>query len=854
MKQLIDTKGLTPLLSQYHEIKSKYPDALLLFRMGDFYEMFYEDAEKGARVLGIALTKRSYGRAGDVPLAGIPEKSLETYLKKLLKEGIKVAICEQLETPGPGKKLLKRDVVEVITPGTITDPELLDEKTPNYLFSVVFDNDKGGFSYIDVSTGEFKVGEASKKRVLEVMRQISPSEIIIPEGMDEVEGERIPSYYFDFRRGYELLKAHFRVENLEGFGIERLYLGIRAAGAALSYVREQKKGKVDVIKSLSVHSVSEELFLDDFTIRNLEMFETQRERTREGTLFSVLDRTHTPTGARIIHKWLKFPLLNIEKIKRRLDGVEEFVKNPSVLRKTEEKLKNFGDPERIVAKIAQEKATPKDVVVFSSMLERAEEISRILSLIKAEIVQDAVKNFSGFGMVIERIKNTLVESPPTKITEGNIIKEGVNQELDELRKISKDSKRCILEMEEEEKRRTGIPNLRIGYNSVFGYYIEVTKSYLSKVPSDYLRKQTLTNAERFITPKLKELERKILHAEERIAVLEYEIFNELRGWLKEKAGEFQKMAKAVGVIDALCSFARVSLENKYTRPIIDNSSVIEIKGGRHPVIEHTLQERFVPNDAYLDREKEQILIITGPNMAGKSTYLRQVALIVVMAQAGCFVPASYARIGMVDKIFTRIGASDDVSKGVSTFLAEMLETANILNNLTERSLVILDEIGRGTSTYDGMAIAWSVIEFLHNDKRKPRTLFATHYHELTELEKFYERIKNYSFMVKEKEGGIVFLRKIRRGASNRSYGIEVARLAGLPEKVIERAKEILQRIYRGERLSIENILKERVVQLTLFSPGKRDEVLKDLRNIDIERITPIEAFEILLKLKKRIEE
>lgn len=846
------SERLTPLLSQYRAIKEKYPDALLLFRMGDFYEMLYEDAVKGAKILGISLTKRSYGRAGDVPLAGIPEKSLDTYLRKLLKEGIKVAVCEQLESPGQGKKLLKRDVVEVITPGTITDPELLEDTLPNYLFSIVVEKDKAGFSYLDLSTGEFKVGEGEKKRVVEILKQLKPSEIIVPEDSELGFGVKLPFYYFDKKRGYEILCEHFKVENLEGFGMENLLLAIRAAGAVLSYVAEQKKGKVDILHRISVHTLSEEMFLDDFTVRNLEIFETQRERKREGSLFSILDKTFTPAGSRTLYRWLKFPLISLKEITKRLDVLEEITKNYNEIKKVEELLRNFGDPERLVGKIIQEKANPRDLYALSSMLEKAEKIGDVIKEMKSERIKEIASFLKGFSDIIKRIKETLVESPPVKITEGNIIREGINDELDELRKISKDSKSYILQLEKKEKEKTGIPNLRVGYNSVFGYYIEVTKSYLSKVPSRYLRKQTLTNVERFITPELKEIERKIIHADERISVLEHEIFLSLRRWVKGHYEKLQNMARAVAVLDVFISLAKVSLERGYTRPVLDNSTIIEIKDGRHPVVESMIGERFVPNDSHIDRERNQIILLTGPNMSGKSTYLRQVALIVIMAQMGCFVPASYARIGLVDKIFTRIGASDDVSRGVSTFLAEMLETANILNNVTERSLVILDEIGRGTSTYDGMAIAWAVIEYFHNTEERPRTLFATHYHELTELEKFYDRVRNYSFMVKEKEGGIVFLRRLKKGPSNRSYGIEVAKLAGLPPKVIDRAKEILEKIYKGERLNIEDIIKERIIQLTLFSGTKTDEVVKKLKKIDVERITPLEALEILAELKKNM--
>jgi len=852
---------LTPLLAQYHQIKKKYQDAILLFRLGDFYEMFYEDAKIAAKVLGLTLTARSYGKSEKIPLAGIPYKSLDSYLAKLVKAGYKVAICEQLEISETSQKIIKRDVVEVLTPGAIARPSLLEEKKNHFLLAI-FSEKNCGLAYCDISTGDFYVSLIAKEDIKEEILKIDPKEIIYPSDNKEIEEilkndfclTPLETYYFSYDFAYEKLKNFFRVNNLAGFGIENLPETICAAGACLHYLEETQKGALNNISKITYQESKNYLVLDKPTRRNLELLERISDGSFEGSLLSVIDKTLTPQGGRLLRRWVLYPLLAIDEINARLSAVEKIYSSYSLMKELENLLGNIGDLERIASRVATERANGRDLVNLKEWLKFSLPLKTILLNSDNERLKNLGEKIADFQPLIEKIEKTIVDDPPPTITEGEIIKEGVSELLDELRTIAKNAKDYILKIEEKERKRTNIPTLRIGYNSVFGYYLEVTKSYVKYVPKDYLRKQTLANAERFITPELKEYETKILTASERIKVLEYELFINLRKEISKEMKEVFEFAKVVAEIDVYLSLAKVAKEKNYVKPIVDNGDEIVIKEGRHPVVEELLGESFIPNDTYLNNTTHQILLITGPNMSGKSTYLRQVALIVILAQIGSFVPCRYCKIGIVDKIFTRIGASDDLSRGVSTFLAEMQETANILNNATERSLVILDEVGRGTATYDGLAIAWATTEYLHSHpKTRPKTIFATHFHELTDIARYLPRVKNYTFLVKEQGEEIIFLRKLVEGRSSRSYGIEVAKLAGIPKEVIERAREVLKYLESGEEVSLKGLKEKNPLQLTLFYPIEHP-ILEELKKLNLNELSPIEVFQIVLNWQKRLKE
>lgn len=852
---------LTPLLAQYHQIKKKYQDAILLFRLGDFYEMFYEDAKIAAKVLGLTLTARSYGKSEKIPLAGIPYKSLDSYLAKLVKAGYKVAICEQLEIPETSQKIIKRDVVEVLTPGAIARPSLLEEKKNHFLLAIFLEKNCG-LAYCDISTGDFYVSLIAKEDIKEEILKIDPKEIIYPSDNKEIEEilkndfclTPLETYYFSYDFAYEKLKNFFRVNNLAGFGIENLPETICAAGACLHYLEETQKGALNNISKITYQESKNYLVLDKPTRRNLELLERISDGSFEGSLLSVIDKTLTPQGGRLLRRWLLYPLLAIDEINARLSAVEKIYSSYSLMKELENLLGNIGDLERIASRVATERANGRDLVNLKEWLKFSLPLKTILLNSDNERLKNLGEKIADFQPLIEKIEKTIVDDPPPTITEGEIIKEGVSELLDELRTIAKNAKDYILKIEEKERKRTNIPTLRIGYNSVFGYYLEVTKSYVKYVPKDYLRKQTLANAERFITPELKEYETKILTASERIKALEYELFINLRKEISKEMKEVFEFAKVVAEIDVYLSLAKVAKEKNYVKPIVDNGDEIVIKEGRHPVVEELLGESFIPNDTYLNNTTHQILLITGPNMSGKSTYLRQVALIVILAQIGSFVPCRYCKIGIVDKIFTRIGASDDLSRGVSTFLAEMQETANILNNATERSLVILDEVGRGTATYDGLAIAWATTEYLHSHpKTRPKTIFATHFHELTDIARYLPRVKNYTFLVKEQGEEIIFLRKLVEGRSSRSYGIEVAKLAGIPKEVIERAREVLKYLESGEEVSLKGLKEKNPLQLTLFYPIEHP-ILEELKKLNLNELSPIEVFQIVLNWQKRLKE
>ncbi|RKY87815.1 DNA mismatch repair protein MutS [candidate division KSB1 bacterium] len=867
----------TPLMEQYFRIKSLHKEAILFFRMGDFYEMFYDDARIASKVLGLTLTTRSHGKAANVPLAGFPHHSLEIYLNKMLKSGYKVAICEQVEDPKKAKGIVKRAVVETISPGTAFSDKLLDVKSNNYLFSLFFSDGVAGFSAVDISTGEFLVSEGMENEVIEQINIFNPSEILISESQDNYLSEKlkgnlnifktvIEDYPFSYDYAYNSLKNHFKTTSLKGFGIEELRCGISAAGGILEYLKKSQVENLAHIKSIKVHHITKYMILDSSTRRNLELITPMSNSVnKEGTLISIIDKTLTPMGGRKLKKWLLTPLKNIKEIEKRLKSVDELFKNRNSRKEVGKILYEISDIERIIAKISSNKANARDLIGLKKSLIQIPLLKRALNRERAFYTGIAVRKLNDLKRVVNEIDKSIVENPPTAITEGGIIKEGYNKELDDLRKLAYSGKKWINNLQNLERKRTGIPSLKVSYNKVFGYYIEVTKPHLSKVPENYIRKQTLVNAERFITPELKEYEEKVLNAEEKINSLEYEIFQSIRKKIMKEITSIQKNADIISEIDVIRSFAEVSEENNYVRPKLTNESLIYIKDGRHPVVEKMLPpgEQFIPNDLVLKRRDEQIHIITGPNMAGKSTFLRQVGLIVLLAQIGSFVPASEAKIGIVDRIFTRVGASDNLARGESTFLVEMNELANILHNATPKSLILLDEIGRGTSTFDGLSIAWATAEFIHNNpKISAMTLFATHYHELTELERLYSGIKNYNVTVKEWGDSVIFLRKIERGGCDHSYGIQVARMAGVPPEVIERSKEILSNLEANEltpdhfpKLALKkrkDSYKENPFQINIFTMEKGD-LEKELEKINPDKLTPLEALEKIYKLKKMCE-
>lgn len=873
----------TPLMRQYRKIKAQYPDAIVLFRMGDFYETFEEDAKITAKVLGIALTKRANGAAADVPLAGFPHHALDTYLPKLVKAGYKVAICEQLEDPKLAKGIVKRDVIEIVTPGVAVSDKLLDNRANNFVCALYFKGDRVGIAFADVSTGEFYTTEIKVDELANLLDAINPSEIlysksykdIVERVFEEVRIKpaftKLEDWIFKYDYAFEILTGHFQTQSLKGFGIDELELGIISAGAVLHYLQDTQRTKLVHIRRISRYDVSDYMILDPATKRNLEIAVSYLGETTYGTLFSVIDKTQTPMGARLLKRWVLRPLKKLEPIQKRLEAVKELYENSKLRKELKEILSEFGDVERLISRIAIRahipgttgRANPRDMINLKEALKKIPLIRALLAETKSETLQKIYKLLNPLESVVALIESAIVDDPPATVADGGVIRDGYNLELDELRYISRSSKEFIANLQQRERERTGIPSLKIDYNSVFGYYIEVTKAHLDKVPPDYIRKQTLVNAERFITPELKEYEEKIFTAEEKIVALEAEIFNQLREKISEYTETIQKNAQLIAMLDCFVSLSEVAVENNYTCPIVDESDVIEIKDGRHPVVEKILPpgEKFVPNDVRLDNSENQILIITGPNMSGKSVFLRQVGLIVLLAQIGSFVPASYARIGIVDRIFTRVGASDNIAGGESTFLVEMHEMANILNNATPRSLILLDEVGRGTSTFDGISIAWAITEYLHENPRvRAKTIFATHYHELNELAEIFPRIKNFKADVREVGDRVIFLHKIVPGYADHSYGIEVAKMAGLPKEVTDRAKEILMNLEHKELTPHEKskkkiskeLLKEKF-QISLFELDD-SKLREEILNLDIDNLTPIQALMKLHELKRRIKE
>ncbi|WP_128544197.1 DNA mismatch repair protein MutS [Larkinella soli] len=870
----------TPLNRQYNHIKAKYPGAILLFRVGDFYETFGEDAVKASRILGIVLTKRNNGGAQE-ELAGFPHHSLDTYLPKLVRAGERVAICDQLEDPAMAKGIVKRGVTELVTPGVSFNDNVLDTRRNNYLAAVHFakggSEDRFGIAFLDVSTGEFLTSQGNAAYIDKLLQSFNPSEVLYckrnRKEFAEAFGDKFHSFTledwaFTYDFAYPLLTRHFQTSSLKGFGVETLQDGIVAAGVILHYLHETEHREVAHILRLTRLEEDKYVWLDRFTIRNLELVAAQQEGGIP--LIQVLDQTVTPMGARLLRKWLMLPLKDKSLIEERLNTVELLKEDPDLLDLLGQHLKQIGDLERMISKVAVRRISPREMVQLKRSLGHILPIKeQLLTALSRQPLTSSLKKYADqlnpCTFLLDKIEAELKEEVPVVTNQGGMIKSGVDPQLDELHALAYTGKDYLVQLQNREIQRTGISSLKVAYNKVFGYYLEVSNAHKSRVPDDWIRKQTLVNAERYITPELKEYEDKILNAEEQIFSIEQRMFNDLMLAAGEYVTQIQQNARVVSVLDVLASFARVAEKNRYVKPTITNSKILQIKDGRHPVIEQQLPpgEPYVPNDIYLDDETQQIIIITGPNMAGKSALLRQTALIVLMAQTGSFVPASEAEIGLVDKIFTRVGASDNLSRGESTFMVEMTETASILNNLSDRSLVLMDEIGRGTSTYDGVSIAWSIAEYLHNHPQfRPKTLFATHYHELNELAADFPRIKNFNVAVKELENRVIFLRKLKEGGSEHSFGIHVAQMAGMPAKIVGRAGEILKLLESrredsgdDRRETLRDMPKQNDITLKIFEAGdpKAEAVREKLRSIDINVLTPIEALLKLNELLKMIE-
>ncbi len=860
-------KKVTPLMKQYNTIKAKYPDALLLFRVGDFYETFGEDAVRAAGILNITLTARNNG-GDDIELAGFPHHSLNTYLPKLVMAGCRVAICDQLEDPKQTKTIVKRGVTELVTPGVALNDDILQSKSNNFLAAIHFGPKCLGVSFLDVSTGEFLTAEGTAEYIDKLLQNFNPSEVLFSKQkrklFSETFGDNFHVFHLEdwvFQADYamETLQKHFDTKSLKGFGVSHLEEGIIASGAALHYLSETQHSKLQHITKISRIAEDEYVWMDRFTIRNLELYHSTQQNAV--TLLDVIDKTISPMGGRLLKRWMALPLKNTEKISRRHEVVSYLLENDNVLEKIQQNIKRIGDLERLISKVATGKINPREVVQLKNSLEAVVPVKAQALQSKNESVKIIGEQLQDCELLREKIKETLNEDAPVNILKGNTIARGFHETLDELRGISTGGKEYLEQMLERETERTGITSLKIASNNVFGYYIEVRNTHKDKVPEEWIRKQTLVSAERYITEELKEYEAKILGAEEKIIALEHELYEKLVQWMLSFIGVVQQNAALIAELDCLCSFATQAKGSNYTRPLLDDSFDLDIKDGRHPVIEKQLppDDPYIANDVFLDRENQQIIMITGPNMSGKSAILRQTALIVLLAQMGSFVPASAVRMGCVDKIFTRVGASDNISMGESTFMVEMNETASILNNISERSLVLLDEIGRGTSTYDGISIAWAISEYLHEHPSKAKTLFATHYHELNEMTETFSRIKNYNVSVKELKDTVLFLRKLVPGGSHHSFGIHVAKMAGMPQAVLHRANKILKRLeksHSSEELTEEmKALSKDEMQLSFFKLD--DPLLEELReeilDIDIDTLTPVEALMKLNEIKRMLQ-
>ncbi|TCC86203.1 DNA mismatch repair protein MutS [Pedobacter hiemivivus] len=866
-----DNTKETPLMQQYNAIKAKYPGALLLFRVGDFYETFGEDAVKTAQILGIVLTRRGIGPNGAIELAGFPHHSLDNYLSKLVRAGQRVAICDQLEDPKTTKTIVKRGVTELITPGVAYSDNIVSQKSNNYLAAVYFDKTQLGVSFVDISTGEFHVAQGSTEYIDKLLQGFKPNEVVFQKSKRkeflELFGNRFYTYHLDdwaFTSDYanEILNKHFEVNSLKGFGVDRLQTGIVAAGVALHYLNETEHRNLKHITSISRLEEDKYMWLDRFTIRNLELVSSANENAV--TLFQILDETSTPMGARLLHKWIIMPLKELKPIEERLGMVDFLVKNDPLLQEFLIHIKQIGDLERLISKVGLLRVGPRELCQLKKSLYHIETVKKLAEETQNPFLTALADQLDPCLSIREKLERELQEDPPALLIKGNVIADGIDEELDRLRKISFGGKDYLVEIQKREAAITGIPSLKVAFNNVFGYYLEVTHTHKDKVPADWIRKQTLVSAERYITPELKEYEEQILGAEEKIQQIEVRLYTELINQVAAYIRPIQLNAFLVAQLDVLLCFAQLAVKNHYVKPVLNKKKVLDIKGGRHPVIEKRLPvgEEYITNDVFLDNDTQQLIIITGPNMSGKSAILRQTGLIVLMGQMGCFVPAKAATIGLVDKIFTRVGASDNLSSGESTFMVEMNETASILNNISDNSLILLDEIGRGTSTYDGISIAWAIAEFLHtHPTAKPKTLFATHYHELNELATTMNRVKNFNVSIKEVGNKVIFLRKLIPGGSEHSFGIHVAKMAGMPPKLINRANEILKKleIDRTEGQSIKDSIKKvqnQAYQLHMFAVD--DPVLVKIRdmlnNLDVNVLTPVEALLKLDEIQRLIKE
>ena len=875
---------LTPMMKQYMQTKEEYKDCILFYRLGDFYEMFFDDALTASKELEITLTGKNCGLEERAPMCGIPYHAVDSYLNRLVSKGYKVAICEQVEDPKTAKGIVKREVIRVVTPGTNLDTQGLDETKNNYIMCIVYMADRYGLSIADVTTGEYLVTELdSQTKLLDELYKFMPSEIVCNEAfymsgmdLDDLKNRlhmaiySLEAWYFDDALCRETLQEHFKVASLEGIGLSDYECGMIASGALLKYLEETQKNSLSHMSRLTRYATGNYMVLDSATRRNLELVETLREKQKRGSLLWVLDKTKTAMGARTLRKYVEQPLIDKESIVKRLDAVAELKDNAICREEIREYLNPVYDLERLVGKITYQSANPRDLIAFQSSLSMLPSVKYILKDMESDLLREIYEELDPLEELCDLVGRAIQEEPPLAMKEGGIIKDGYNDEVDRLRKAKSEGKNWLADLETREREKTGIKNLRIRYNKVFGYYLEVTNSFKELVPDYYTRKQTLANAERYIIPELKELEDTILGAEDKLCALEYELYCEVRNTIAAELTRIQRTAKAVAKLDVIASLALVAERNNYVRPKINEKGVIDIRDGRHPVVEKMIpNDMFIANDTYLDDKKQRISIITGPNMAGKSTYMRQAALIVLMAQLGSFVPASSANIGLVDRIFTRVGASDDLASGQSTFMVEMNEVANILRNATNKSLLILDEIGRGTSTFDGLSIAWAVVEYISNSKLLgAKTLFATHYHELTELEGKISNVNNYCIAVKEKGDDIVFLRKIVKGGADKSYGIQVAKLAGVPDPVINRAKEIVEELVTADitgkvkDIAVQGSETKKkpqkkldevdLTQFSLFDTVKDDDVLNELKELDISHMTPMDAMNKLYQLQNKL--
>lgn len=877
---------LTPMMQQYMKTKEEYKDCILFYRLGDFYEMFFDDAKIVSKELELTLTGKNCGLEERAPMCGVPFHSVEGYLSRLVSKGYKVAICEQVEDPALAKGLVKREVIRVVTPGTNLNAQALDESKNNYIMSIVYVSDRFGISFADVTTGDYFVTEVdSARKLMDEMYKFSPREVICNEAlmmsgiqMDELKEKlgiamySLENWYFDDDLCKKELLEHFQVKSLEGLGVVDFECGVIAAGALLRYLTETQKTSLSHMTRLQPYTSGNYMIIDSSSRRNLELVETLREKQKRGSLLWVLDKTKTAMGARTLRGYIEQPLVDREEIEKRLSAIEELNSQLITREELREYLNPIYDLERLIGRISYQTANPRDLIAFKTSLGMLPPIRTLLEELKSPLLKEICEELDTLEDLYQLVDVSIQEEPPISVREGNMIKDGYNEDVDKFRHAKTEGKSWLAEIETKERDRTGIKNLRIKFNKVFGYYLEVTNSYKDLVPDDYIRKQTLTNAERYITPELKELEDTILGAEEKLTALEYELFSQVRDHIASQVLRIQQTAKAIAKLDVFTSLAYVAEKNNYVRPKINNRGVIDIRNGRHPVVENMISNNmFISNDTYLDNNANRISIITGPNMAGKSTYMRQTALIVLMAQVGSFVPAESADIGVVDRIFTRVGASDDLASGQSTFMVEMNEVSNILRNATANSLLILDEIGRGTSTFDGLSIAWAVIEHIADKKLLgAKTLFATHYHELTELEGTMDGVNNYCIAVKEKGDDIVFLRKIVKGGADKSYGIQVAKLAGVPESVIARAKELVDELSQADiSIKAKDIAEERrkkskqknkpkkydevdLEQISLFDTVKDDDVVKELQELDISNMTPMDAMNTLYRLQNKL--